>query len=198
MGAGSFLHRLAVASDLGTVPDRYFIFCYFAGGWDLLLGLDPRDPDIFRPDRRGDTLIEPGYDLLQDPNIAQEPLNSAVPGMDFGPYIGDLLGWAPQMALVRGMSMDTLTHEVGRRRFITGKAPAGLQARGSSGATVLAGCLGVYAALFAVGSWLYGEHPRALVLAAVAVGAGLFLVNTCKNAAGEQTSTTPLATSDKE
>ena len=63
--------------------------------------------------------------------------------MDFGPYIGDLIDWAPQMTIVRGMSMDTLTHETGRRRFITGKAPAGLQARGSAGATVLAGCLGV-------------------------------------------------------
>ena len=40
------------------------------------------------------------------------------------------------------MSMDTLTHEVGRRRFLTGKPPSGLQARGSSGATWLASRLG--------------------------------------------------------
>ena len=63
---------------------------------------------------------------------------------------------------------------------------------------MLAGCLGIYAALFATGYWLYGEHPRALVLAAVAVGAGLFLVKTCKNAAEEWSSTTPLATAAKE
>jgi Na+/proline symporter len=63
---------------------------------------------------------------------------------------------------------------------------------------MLAGCLGVYAALFATGYWLYGEHPRALVLAAVAVGAGLFLIKTCKNAAGGQRSTIPLSTAAEE
>ena len=36
----------------------------------------------------------------------------------------------------------------------------------------LAGCLGVYAALFATGYWLYGDYPQALVLVAVAAGAG--------------------------
>jgi len=62
----------------------------------------------------------------------------------------------------------------------------------------LAGCLGIYAALFATGYWLYGDYPQALVLAAVAVGAGLFLIKTCKNAAGEPSSTTPLSTTPEE
>ena len=39
--------------------------------------------------------------------------------------------------------MDTLTHQVGRQRFITGKAPAGLQARGSSFGTHIAAQLGI-------------------------------------------------------
>lgn len=140
---GGALSRMALASGLATVPDRYFVFCYFSGGWDVLLGLDPKDPDVFRPERNGDTLIEPAYDQLVEAGISDQPLSSAVPGMDFGPYIGDLIDWAPRMTVVRGLSMDTLTHEVGRRRFLTGKAPAGLQARGSSGATVLASCLGI-------------------------------------------------------
>jgi hypothetical protein len=63
---------------------------------------------------------------------------------------------------------------------------------------MLAGCLGVYAALFATGYWLYGEYRQALVLVAVAVGAGLFLIKTCKNAAGERPSTTPLSTTSEE
>ncbi|MGB6368118.1 MAG: sodium:solute symporter family protein [Thermoanaerobaculia bacterium] len=63
---------------------------------------------------------------------------------------------------------------------------------------MLAGCLGVYAALFATGYWLYGEYPRALILVAVAVGAGLFLIKTCKNAAGEQPTTTPLSSAAEE
>ena len=124
-GAAAFgglgaLSRLARATDVDPIPDQYFIFCYFSGGWDVLLGLDPKDPDVFRPELKGDTLIQPAYNILLDPAINQEPMNSAVPGMDFGPYIGDLVDWAPRMAVVRGMSMDTLTHETGRRRFITG------------------------------------------------------------------------------
>ena len=34
-------------SDVPTTKDRYYIFCYFAGGWDTLLALDPRDPVKF-------------------------------------------------------------------------------------------------------------------------------------------------------
>jgi Na+/proline symporter len=63
---------------------------------------------------------------------------------------------------------------------------------------MLAGCLGVYAALFATGYWLYGEYRQALVLVTVAVGAGLFLIKTCKNAAGERPSTTPLSSTVEE
>jgi hypothetical protein len=143
-GVGA-LSRLARATELDPIPDHYFIFCYFSGGWDILLGLDPKDPDVFRPELNGDTFIQPAYGLLLDPTVNQEPMNSAVPGMDFGPYIGDLVNWAPRMSVVRGMSMDTLTHENGRRRFITGKPPAGLQARGSSMSSVLAACLGIHA-----------------------------------------------------
>ncbi|MEM9494001.1 MAG: transcriptional initiation protein Tat, partial [Myxococcota bacterium] len=124
---------LATAAE---VSDRYFIFCYFSGGWDLLISLDPRDPAVFREDVKKVTRIQPGYHLLPSGN--RDLVATSVPGMTFGPYIGNLVDHADKMALIRGMSMDTLTHEVGRRRFLTGKAPAGLQARGSSMATVMA------------------------------------------------------------
>ena len=120
--------------------DRYFIFCYFNGGWDLLLSLDPRDPDVFRSDLKKTTRIEPGYELLS--SSYQENVETSVEGMTFGPAIGGLADHAERLCVVRGMSMDTLTHEVGRRRFITGQPPAGLQAKGSSIATVLASRLG--------------------------------------------------------
>ena len=136
------LRKLANASTIAG-SDQHFIFCYFSGGWDLLLGLDPRDPDVFRPELIGDTLIQPAYGTIVDPTITPEPVVSSVPGMEFGPYIGNLVNWADRMAVVRGMSMDTLTHQVGRRRFLTGKAPIGLQARGSSFGTILAAQLGI-------------------------------------------------------
>ena len=31
--------RLVQAVDTPALPDRYYIFCYFSGGWDILLRL---------------------------------------------------------------------------------------------------------------------------------------------------------------
>jgi len=134
------LMRAARASDGIDGPPRYFIFCYFSGGWDILLSLDPRDPDVFSPDRVGETLIQPGYDELNDAGNNGQLVEAG--DLVFGPYIGDLAGWVDRLAVVRGMSMETLTHEAGRRRFITGKPPSGLLARGSSASTWFAGLLG--------------------------------------------------------
>ena len=122
------------------LEDRYFIFCYFKGGWDLLLSLDPRDPGEFRDDLKKTTLIQPGFERLS--SSYDELIDTGVDGMVFGPCMGGLVDHASRLTLVRGMSMDTLTHEVGRRRFLTGHPPAGLQAVGSSLATLLAATLG--------------------------------------------------------
>jgi uncharacterized protein (DUF1501 family) len=121
--------------------DLHFVFAYFSGGWDILLGLDPRDPAVFTDEAAPSTLIEPAYGRLvgrPDANVVRD----ARTGLTFGPYIGELARHADRLAVVRGMSMETLTHETGRRRFITGKPPSGLLARGSSIATHLAAELG--------------------------------------------------------
>jgi uncharacterized protein (DUF1501 family) len=146
--AGGLLAAFAAGLALGrpatgraaTTSDTNFIFCYFQGGWDLLLSLDPRDPSVFRDDLRKVTRIQCGYDQLDA--AYQELVPTSVEGMVFGPAIGGLARHADKLCVVRGMSMDTLTHEVGRRRFLTGHPPAGLQATGSSLATVLAARLG--------------------------------------------------------
>jgi uncharacterized protein (DUF1501 family) len=130
--------RLAASDEIAS--DRYFVFCYFNGGWDLQLCLDPRDPGLFRDDLRRSTRIQPGYGEL--PSSYRDLVRSTVPDMTFGPYIGRLAEHAHELCLVKGMSMDTLTHEVGRRRFLTGRSPAGLQAQGSSLSTILAAWLG--------------------------------------------------------
>ncbi len=119
-------------------PDRYYIFCYFSGGWDILLSLDPRDPARFTNGNVRTTQIQPGYDLLA--NSDGQLIEAG--GLTFGPYIGDLANHVDDLCVIRGMSMDTLTHEVGRRRFLTGMPPSGLQARGSSGATWLSSHFG--------------------------------------------------------
>ncbi len=145
-GLGGSLHPFsplarAAGSDL---KDRNFIFCYFSGGWDGLLALDPRDTALFSDDRVTDTLINTGYGQLESVNEAgnNELISTSVDGMVFGPYIGKLADHADKLSVVRGMSMETLTHQVGYRRFLTGKPPSGLSARGSSAATWLASYLG--------------------------------------------------------
>ncbi|MCX7807962.1 MAG: DUF1501 domain-containing protein, partial [Deltaproteobacteria bacterium] len=127
-------HVLGSLARASTGTNRYFVFAYFSGGWDLLLCLDPRDPDRFtdEDDVIQRTQIQTGYSILGvRPN--------SVRGVLFGPFMGEFDSTLlERSAVVRGMSMETLTHEVGRRRFLTGKAPAGLQARGSSASTWLA------------------------------------------------------------
>jgi len=146
-GGGEALRRLARAAPPellldGGFPDRHYIFCYFGGGWDILLSLDPRDPALFTDGNVPVTRIQPGYDQLQAPPALPYRDVLGDGSMFLGPYMGELAALADRICVVRGISMDTLTHEVGRRRFITGRPPSGLLARGSSTDTWLASHLG--------------------------------------------------------
>jgi len=114
--------------------DTYYVFCYFGGGWDILLGMDPRDPVQFGSSNMRQTRIQAGYEYLPgNRNLIRSEF-----GTEFGPYIGRLQNYSDRMAVVRGMSMETVSHGVGRNRFITGRQPMGNMAAGSSGATWLA------------------------------------------------------------
>lgn len=134
LGGNTMFGRLAKAAS-PSVTDRYFIFCYFNGGWDILLGLDPRDKTVF--DDSEATIAETGIQLGYDSLTLKDTVTPSGSNITFGPYIGGLADHYDKLCVVRGMSMETLTHEVGRRRFITGKPPSGLQARGSSASSWL-------------------------------------------------------------
>ncbi len=129
-----------------TITDQYFVFAYFSGGWDALLALDPRDPDIFTPSAVSSTGIQPAYDRLRGLEGDNYLIDSGVDGMKFGPYIGDLadpvIGHADKLALIRGMTMESVAHQVARRHVLTGIRPAGTAVRGSSVSTILAYLLG--------------------------------------------------------
>ncbi|MFT7625230.1 MAG: hypothetical protein ACI9WU_004421 [Myxococcota bacterium] len=143
-GGLSAFQRLAMAGEAapaGSTKDRYYVFVYFSGGWDILLSLDPRDPNTFHQGNTSITQIQPAYEQLDDPGN-DGSLIYTPNGTPLGPYAGPLAAHWDQLAIVRGMSMETLTHEVGRRRFLTGKPPTGLLARGSSAATWFASQLG--------------------------------------------------------
>jgi uncharacterized protein (DUF1501 family) len=80
--------------------------------------------------------------------------------LTFGPAVPQsLLAHAPDLCVVRGMMMDTLTHEVGRRYLLTGKFPRGLAANGSSLTSVVAAAEGSTGVLpnLAVNTEAYAE-----------------------------------------
>lgn len=167
LGGSGTLSRLARAAGEAPqagAPDRHYIFCYFSGGWDVLLSLDPRDPQVFTGSTLAATRIQPAYELLQ--NNTNLPYRDVLGdgSMFLGPYVGELADQADRLCVVRGMSMDTLTHEVGRRRFLTGRPPSGLAARGSSTDTWLAARLGADQPVpnlsIRVESYNYGDLPN--------------------------------------
>lgn len=149
-GGASLLGALpfrAFAQAANLAPaDRCFVFLYFGGGWDVLLSLDPRDPNVFTPDRVSETRILPGYSLLSNdpsfPTTVVTPTERPGAGpsnIKFGPAIGRLADHYDQMCVIRGINMTTVAHEVGFRYFLTGKEPNGSAARGSSTATEIVG-----------------------------------------------------------
>lgn len=149
-GGASILGGLpfrAFAQAANLAPaDRCFVFCYFGGGWDVLLSLDPRDPNVFTPDRVAETRILPGYSLLSNdtsfPTTLVTPPQRAggpAPALTFGPAIGRMADHYDLMCVVRGINMTTVAHDVGFRYFLTGKEPNGSAARGSTTATEIVG-----------------------------------------------------------
>lgn len=133
IGAGAFVLGSKLAPGLGRAADanRNFVFCYFSGGWDTLLCLDPRDPGTFTEARSGQTRIQLAWDRLPDA-YPRAPIQPAGSRIAFGPAVGAFAQHFDKCCVVRGISMDTVTHEVGRRYFVTGLPPRGLAAAGSS------------------------------------------------------------------
>lgn len=148
LGTGAFMLGSLAAPRLARAANnsRSFVFCYFRGGWDTLLSLDPRDPNIFTDARKGETKIELGYDRLGNnyPDTIQQPAGSNI---EFGPAMGGIMQHYDKMCVVRGMTMETVSHEVGRMYFITGKPPRGTQPAGSSLGTRIVAQQGDHTAL---------------------------------------------------
>jgi uncharacterized protein (DUF1501 family) len=115
------------------------VVCEFVSGWDTLLSLDPRNHHVFGEPGGA---IRTGYEMLTDPTtVAMMNATGGTglfqpPGsnMVFGPAMSEKLvrDHMNDLCVVRGINMGTLTHEVGRRYFLTGKFPRGLAANGSS------------------------------------------------------------------
>ncbi len=137
LALGDIFSGLAAAEPFDLETSPLLLVCSFDGGWDQLLALDPRDATKYTSGK-----IVPDYDYVagSDASVQQalydtngtglvKPDGSAI---EFGPAIGRLAEYYEELCVVRGINMGTLTHEVGRRYFLTGKFPRGLSASGSS------------------------------------------------------------------
>ncbi len=118
----------------GAVPagSRRFISLYCSGGWDVLLGLDPRDP-LSNPSG-----IDLGTDLLAP--VYQEPRTVTMgdTSTGWGATMIELERHAGVATLFRGVNMNTVAHPTGRAYVNTFMPPAGVVARGDSLATRMA------------------------------------------------------------
>ena len=150
------IERLASAATARETTRR-FVFAYFPGGWDQLLFLDPRDTEAndkrFDDSNRSTTLTETRYANLEGHNGFTPRLIKAG-NLTFGPATEKPASPAPKLskyyekiAIVRGINMGTLGHEVGYRYFLTSKFPAGNTARGTSIASECAAQMGSSAPL---------------------------------------------------
>lgn len=153
LAAGGFLLRstpLGGQAFAQTADPKFLLLVYFEGGWDQLLSLDPRNatlPQYQRVSGRAPTSgIEPAYAQTAAETPFVDAVMTATGGsgvqargnLTFGPAVPDtMLAHANDLCVIRGMNMDTLTHEVGRRYLLTGKFPRGLAASGSSINTVV-------------------------------------------------------------
>lgn len=145
-GALALSHILPLAraaSATPTDPHRRFVFVYFPGGWDPIITLDPKDPEVY--DDTQATILSTGVQTgYGDLGFTEDPrLFTDVEGMVFGPYLGErLAGLASRMAVVRGMTVASVAHVPAIVHAITGREPAGELPRGSSIPTLLASALG--------------------------------------------------------
>lgn len=135
---GGFLGLRHAAADI-TDPDHapLLVMCEFSSGWDTLYCLDPRNNQVFNDPNGG---IYPGFELVTDAVTAQTIENDTggtgllqFGELQVGPTMKTLAeAHHEDLCVIRGVNMGTLTHEVGRRYFLTGKFPRGLAASGSS------------------------------------------------------------------
>ena len=109
-----------------------FVACFLEGGWDVLLGADPRDPS---GNYEG---IDLGTERLalefQDPR----PVSMGGTEHLWGPTMLALEPHADLATFFRGINMNTVSHETAQSYSHTGFQPAGALARGDSIGTVAA------------------------------------------------------------
>ncbi|MDP6945598.1 MAG: hypothetical protein QF464_15725, partial [Myxococcota bacterium] len=101
--------------DTSTCP--LFVYASFAGGWDTLLGPDPRDATQWGAGSGIDPAWESARGSIEQSlsvDVGDAGLYEAAPGFVVGPAMANLAKdhWQ-DLCIVRGVDMGTLTHDVG-------------------------------------------------------------------------------------
>lgn len=109
-----------------------FVACFLDGGWDVLLGADPRDP---AGSYEG---IDLGLDRLAAEFRDPRPVSMGGTEQLWGPTLLALEPHADLATFFRGINMNTVSHDTAKSYSHTGRQPAGALARGDSIGTVAA------------------------------------------------------------
>jgi len=118
---------------LGQQPGgRRLVACFLQGGWDVLLGPDPRDPlRTYDGIDVGTERLDPEY---QDPI----PVTSGGTEVLWGPTMAALVPHADLVTIFRGVNMNTVSHESATLYSHTGIEPDNTLAKGDSLSTIAA------------------------------------------------------------
>ena len=147
LSLGPAAHLMAQGS-----PQRRFVSFYFNGGWDVILGPDPRDPSrTYDALHTGTERLAPEW---------QDPIPVTIGGQStiIGPTMRSLVRHMDVFTLFRGVNMNTVAHPTGRAYVNTFQAPAGVVPRGDSLGTKMAA----------------GTDPEAFVLPNMSIGMPTF------------------------
>lgn len=134
LGASAMLLPLAGTGRADETLDatRRYVGLYFSGGWDVLLGPDPRDPAVAHAGiELGTALLAPSF---------RDPIPVTMGGEEvlWGPTMAALVPHADVLTLFRGVNMNTVAHSAGRAYVNTFIPPAGVVPRGDSMGTRMA------------------------------------------------------------
>lgn len=134
LGASAMLLPFAGAGRADETSDatRRYVGLYFSGGWDVLLGPDPRDPAVaYAGIELGTALLSPSF---------RDPIPVTMGGEEvlWGPTMAALIPHADVLTLFRGVNMNTVAHSAGRAYVNTFMPPSGVVPRGDSMGTRMA------------------------------------------------------------
>lgn len=133
LAAGGLLGLGSAGRLLAATPtDHRLVTCYLTGAWDVLLGLDPRDPARRYPG------VQLGTDALAPRYREPIPVTTGTGEALWGSTMGQLVPHRDVATIFRGLNMNTVAHLTGRAYVQTCRRPAGSVPRGSSLGTVWA------------------------------------------------------------